>query len=126
MLAHIEANKDVWIGWSWWAAGPWWGEYMFTIEPQNISTTPVDRPVMSVLIPHVPIPCPTLEFVPPSQFSYETQTGFVYQPQVASSLPGGAWTAYGSSFTGNGSAPVVAMSPTGDQGYYRVRVSRNP
>ena len=24
-LAYLKANKDVWTGALWWAAGPWWG-----------------------------------------------------------------------------------------------------
>lgn len=50
MLDHLEANADVWMGWSWWAAGPWWGEYIYTLEPSNGN----DRPMMSVLTPHLP------------------------------------------------------------------------
>jgi hypothetical protein len=36
MLSYIAANSDVWEGWAWWAAGPWWGSYMFTLEPTNL------------------------------------------------------------------------------------------
>lgn len=25
LMTYINANKDVWNGWTWWAAGPWWG-----------------------------------------------------------------------------------------------------
>ncbi len=32
-LAFIEANASVYLGWSWWAAGPWWGNYFLSIEP---------------------------------------------------------------------------------------------
>lgn len=32
-LQHLLDNSDVWAGWLWWAAGPWWGEYMFNMEP---------------------------------------------------------------------------------------------
>jgi len=35
MLQSMERDRDVWLGWTWWAAGSWWGEYMFTIEPKN-------------------------------------------------------------------------------------------
>jgi len=35
MLAYIQNNADVWSGWTWWAAGPWWGGYQYTIEPNN-------------------------------------------------------------------------------------------
>ena len=46
-LAHMDANADVWLGWSWWAAGPWWGDYMFTLEPDGSG----DRPQMPWLTP---------------------------------------------------------------------------
>ncbi len=36
MLAHIKAHDDVWLGWSWWSAGPWWGTgYFLNLEPQG-------------------------------------------------------------------------------------------
>lgn len=45
MLAYMDDNADVWLGWTYWAAGPWWGDYMFSIEPRNGQ----DRPQMDVL-----------------------------------------------------------------------------
>ena len=54
MLDYVEANNDVWLGWTWWAGGPWWGEYRFTIEPQNLSgDNPTDRPVMNLIEPRL-------------------------------------------------------------------------
>jgi hypothetical protein len=32
LLAYLAANSDVWMGALWWAAGPWWATYMFSIE----------------------------------------------------------------------------------------------
>jgi endoglucanase len=32
-LQYLLDNADVWTGWLWWAAGPWWADYMFSIEP---------------------------------------------------------------------------------------------
>ncbi|GAA5879236.1 hypothetical protein JCM1840_007622 [Sporobolomyces johnsonii] len=29
MLAYLEENKSVWMGWCWWAAGARWGSYMY-------------------------------------------------------------------------------------------------
>jgi len=49
MLTMMEQNRDVWIGFTWWSAGPWWGNYMFTIEPDK----GVDRHQMSYLQPHL-------------------------------------------------------------------------
>ena len=35
MLEYLAANSDVWTGGLWWAAGPWWGDYMFNMEPSS-------------------------------------------------------------------------------------------
>jgi endoglucanase len=50
MLAYLSANRDVWVGWTWWAAGPWWGSYMFSLEPQGGQ----DAAQMSWLVPYLP------------------------------------------------------------------------
>lgn len=50
LLDHLEANDDVWLGWSWWAAGPWWGDYFLSIEPRSDGT---DAPQMGVLSMHL-------------------------------------------------------------------------
>ena len=35
MLEYMAQNTDVWMGAIWWAAGPWWADYMFSIEPPS-------------------------------------------------------------------------------------------
>eukprot|EP00727_Mastigamoeba_balamuthi_P008263 m51a1_g4059 putative endoglucanase precursor (endo- -beta-glucanase) (916) ;mRNA; f:720223-731819 len=49
MLNYMEQNSDVWYGWSWWAAGPWWGPYFMTLE----GTPGNDKPQMAWLLPHL-------------------------------------------------------------------------
>ncbi len=51
MLDYMDANNDVWLGWTYWAAGPWWSEYIFTLEPTNCPNC-TDRPQLAVLAPH--------------------------------------------------------------------------
>ena len=46
VLADMKANADVWLGWTYWAAGPRWGNYMFTVEPDHGQ----DRPQMAHLL----------------------------------------------------------------------------
>jgi endoglucanase len=41
------ANTDVVDGWLWWAGGPMWGNYVFTLEPSGGN----DRPQMALLSP---------------------------------------------------------------------------
>jgi endoglucanase len=47
LLCYMSRNQDVWQGWAYWAGGPWWGDYMYSIQPAD----GVDRPQMSVLAP---------------------------------------------------------------------------
>jgi endoglucanase len=35
MLDYLQANSDVWMGASWWSAGPWWGDYIYSFEPPS-------------------------------------------------------------------------------------------
>lgn len=45
MLEYLHTNADVWLGWTYWAAGPWWGNYMFSVEPAGGQ----DKPQMAIL-----------------------------------------------------------------------------
>ena len=47
LLNVLDDNSDVWIGWTYWAAGRWWpATYPLSIQPQNGQ----DRPQMAVLL----------------------------------------------------------------------------
>ncbi|KAJ5410075.1 uncharacterized protein N7487_004434 [Penicillium crustosum] len=35
MLDYLGDNSDVWLGALWWGAGPWWGDYIFSMEPPS-------------------------------------------------------------------------------------------
>jgi endoglucanase len=35
MLAYLRENGDVWVGWTYWAGGGWWGNYPFSIQPKD-------------------------------------------------------------------------------------------
>jgi endoglucanase len=55
LMKYLSANNDVWIGYTYWAAGPWLGEYMFTIEPTGTVAAPVDREQMKILRANFPL-----------------------------------------------------------------------
>jgi endoglucanase len=55
VLSNIDANADVWEGWTAWAGGPWWGDYPFSIEPDGN----VDKPQIAILQDHIPVPEPS-------------------------------------------------------------------
>jgi endoglucanase len=50
MLAYMMASSDVLEGWLWWAGGPWWGNYAYTLEPSGGE----DRPQMPILEKYLP------------------------------------------------------------------------
>ncbi|KAL5314434.1 hypothetical protein ACEPPN_017074 [Leptodophora sp. 'Broadleaf-Isolate-01'] len=35
MLSYMEDNSNVWLGATWWAAGPWWGSSVYSYEPPS-------------------------------------------------------------------------------------------
>jgi endoglucanase len=35
MLTYMYENSDVWVGATWWAAGPWWGTMTANLEPPS-------------------------------------------------------------------------------------------
>jgi endoglucanase len=49
MLKYVKANADVWMGWTYWAAGAWWGNYKFSVHPSPKGP----RPQMQMLLKHV-------------------------------------------------------------------------
>jgi endoglucanase len=49
MLSYVDQNRDLWVGWTWWSAGPWWGNYMYSVEPENGQ----DAPQMGTLLQHM-------------------------------------------------------------------------
>jgi Cellulase (glycosyl hydrolase family 5) len=65
MLTYMQQNTDVWQGMTYWAGGPWWGNYMFSIEPQN----GVDKPQMAVLVQHETATTATSPIVAPNNSS---------------------------------------------------------
>jgi Ca2+-binding RTX toxin-like protein len=48
----MQQHTGAWQGVTYWAGGPWWGNYMFSIEPQN----GVDKPQMTILVQHLSAP----------------------------------------------------------------------
>lgn len=49
MLAFMQENRDVWLGWTYWAAGAWWpNTYPFTVQPGKDGSS---KPQMSILAP---------------------------------------------------------------------------
>lgn len=50
LVGHLGKNSDVWLGWTVWAGGPWWGENILTVQPKAGR----DRPQMTILRRHLP------------------------------------------------------------------------
>lgn len=55
VLSYLDANADVYLGWTWWAAGPWWGNAWTSLEPLSGGA---DKPQMDVLERHLAAAAP--------------------------------------------------------------------
>jgi endoglucanase len=55
MLRYMAENHDVWLGWTYWAAGPWPPSYFTSVQPVN-GTAP---PQTAILLKHVARTDPT-------------------------------------------------------------------
>lgn len=55
MLAYMDQNRDVWLGYAYWAAGrKWRPTYMYLLHPENLDNgAPVDKNQMQILIKHL-------------------------------------------------------------------------
>ena len=48
LLGFIEQNADVWLGWTWWAAGAWWKpDYPFNVQPGKDGSEQPQMPLLS-------------------------------------------------------------------------------
>lgn len=51
VLDYVDANADVWMGWTAFAAGDWWGDLVFSLQP---GPDGAEKPQMAVLRRHIP------------------------------------------------------------------------
>jgi len=49
-LEYMQKNSDVWVGWTYWAAGKWFGKYMFNIYPPDLNSSKQ----LQVITPYLP------------------------------------------------------------------------
>lgn len=53
LLKHLQANPDVWVGATYFAAGPWWGNWFMSLEPDFTQSPSVDNPQMDSMEPYI-------------------------------------------------------------------------
>ncbi len=54
VLSYLDKNEDAWLGWTYWAAGRWWGNYMFSAEPSGGHEPPQLAVLRAHLRPRLP------------------------------------------------------------------------
>jgi endoglucanase len=98
ILKHLEANADVYVGWTAWAGGPWWNNYQLSMEPKSSG----DTMQMNAIEPHLTTitstPTPTPTEPPPSG----TCSPGTYEAESMTKSTGGA-TSGGWNVWSNGS-----------------------
>eukprot|EP00833_Pecoramyces_ruminatium_P014586 jgi/Orpsp1_1/1188618/evm.model.d7180000066129.1 len=89
-LTYLEQNSDYIVGWAWWAAGPWWGSYMYSLEPKG-DKFPEQ---MTWLKSHLNGPS-SLSTVPTFNFSDMAPNGFPYCQYCVVTATGGDGNLWG-------------------------------
>lgn len=56
MVKYLTENSDVWTGALWWAAGPWWGDSIYSYEPPTGPAYTLYKPMLE---PYFPVKNPT-------------------------------------------------------------------
>jgi endoglucanase len=51
MMQFMENHSEVWLGWTLWGAGPWWGDYYLEINPQGSEHDPAIDALMEYMEP---------------------------------------------------------------------------
>lgn len=51
MLEYLSENSDVWLGALWWGAGPWWGDYLFAMEPPSGAAYTAYKDILAKYVP---------------------------------------------------------------------------
>lgn len=59
VLAYIAQHETEWLGWSYWAAGAWWGDYMFNIHSLDPVVAPQFKRLQPYLQPNTAVLPPT-------------------------------------------------------------------
>ena len=54
VLSYLRDNRDVWLGWAYWAGGQGWGDYFASLEPKGEGSARTDAPQMAVLEEFLP------------------------------------------------------------------------
>jgi endoglucanase len=112
MLGYMAQHTDVWEGGTYWAGGPWLGNYMYSTEPTN----GVDKPQMGILEQYVPTAIESAGSASLTEFgtnfyfdNISTSTGpelnYGGSPVVAGQIPG--WTPIGAEQLSGGGYDVA-------------------
>ncbi|CAI7654040.1 unnamed protein product [Penicillium pancosmium] len=100
MLSYMSDNSDVWMGAEWWAAGPWWGSYMYSMEP-------TDGPAYSTYLPIL-----KEYFVSSSGSSASTSTSTTTAAAAASTSTSSSTTSSTASSTTSSAAEAISTPNT--------------
>jgi len=132
ITTYINDRPETWIGWSYWAAGPWWGDYFTSLEPDNLnSPNPIDKPQLASLIFELtslsPISPDLLNFNHGlQQITFPSILNQSYQLYTSTTLLEGSWNEVGSSFSGDGSLitiPLQSQQLESPKRFYQIGVS---
>lgn len=105
MLEYMQENSDVWMGAEWWAAGPWWGDYMYNLEP-------TDGQAYSTYLPILKKYFPSSDAASSSSTSTKAVRVPLVRPSSSGSVSGSASASASASAAPSGTPSGGALPPT--------------
>lgn len=132
ITSYIDDRPNEWLGWAYWAAGPWWNDHFMALEPANITSgSPIDRPQLANLIfsledPEIILPLEVSISPDPMQLNFSSLAGQSYQIQTSIGLIQNSWHNVGSPIAGDGSLmeiDLLNIDTMGIHRFYRLKVT---
>lgn len=121
---YLADNPGQYIGWAYWAAGPWWMDYFMTLEPENLGeANQQDRPQLAALvIPSLELRAPDLHLdLDENQLTFIPERGTVYEVLKSPSLEPDSWQPVRPKIRTTDSSITIPIVPDESRMFYQLR-----
>eukprot|EP00029_Vermamoeba_vermiformis_P002176 TRINITY_DN12558_c0_g1_i1.p1 TRINITY_DN12558_c0_g1~~TRINITY_DN12558_c0_g1_i1.p1 ORF type:complete len:553 (+),score=96.32 TRINITY_DN12558_c0_g1_i1:16-1674(+) len=118
-LNYLEANSDVWLGWTYWAAGPRFGNAFLTVEPTGYPPKPNSK--LNAIKPHMKNPVVALVY--PTIPACSAADHIIYDDQLQNGWQDWSWATHSLTSTKSMSGNAVSFVPSNNAAFWVSRPS---
>jgi endoglucanase len=116
-LNYLEANNDVWLGWTYWGAGPRFGSAFLTVEPTGYPPKPNSK--LTAIKPHMKGPIVPLVY--PTIPSCSAADHYIFDDQLQNGWQDWSWATHSLTSTNSMSGNAVSFIPSGNAAFWVSR-----